>query len=63
MTGVDFYNLAVALRAKNSPAELRSATSRAYYGAFHKAHELLSTIGIALPQGPECHVKLRWILE
>ena len=52
MTGADFYNLALALQAKGGPAELRSATSRAYYAAFHRAHELLSSIGIRLPQGP-----------
>jgi len=63
MTGTDFYHLAVSLQAKGGPAELRSATSRAYYGAFHRAHELLASIGIRLPQGPECHAKLRWILE
>ena len=63
MTGTEFYNVAVALQAKGGPAELRSATSRAYYGAFHRAHELLVSIGIRLPQGPECHTKLRWVLE
>ena len=34
MNGVDFYNLALNLGARANPAELRSATSRAYYARF-----------------------------
>jgi uncharacterized protein (UPF0332 family) len=63
MDGSHFYTLATTLAAGSAPAEMRSATSRAYYGAFHRACELLRSIGIGLPGGPECHKKLRWILE
>jgi uncharacterized protein (UPF0332 family) len=63
MNGSDFYTLAVALSSGNSPAELRTVTSRAYYAAFHQANELLRSIGIHLPSGPESHKKLRWILD
>jgi uncharacterized protein (UPF0332 family) len=62
MDGEHFYALAVQLSSGMSAAELRSATSRAYYGAFHKAHELLQSIGITLPTGPECHQKVCFIL-
>jgi uncharacterized protein (UPF0332 family) len=62
MEGDDFLSLAVRLSSGTSAAELRSATSRAYYGAFHKARELLESIGIALPTGPECHQKICLVL-
>jgi hypothetical protein len=62
MEGDDFFSLAVRLSSGTSAAELRSATSRAYYGAFHKARELLERIGIALPTGPECHQKICFVL-
>ena len=61
--GTDFFYLAVSLSKGSTPAELRTATSRAYYGAFHKAKELIERCGIALPVGPECHVKLRYLLD
>jgi uncharacterized protein (UPF0332 family) len=63
MKGEAFYSLAVELAAGGKPEQLRSATSRAYYGACHKACEVLLSIGIALPSGPESHAKLRWILN
>ena len=31
--------------------------------AFHKARELLQSIGIGLPKGPECHTKLYHVLS
>ena len=36
--------------------------SRAYYGAFHTALNLLGCAGILLPPGPEAHQKLRFCL-
>lgn len=57
MTGADFYQLAVALGSGSSPAELRSATSRAYYGAFHMACAMLRDAGIVLPKDAACHEK------
>jgi uncharacterized protein (UPF0332 family) len=62
MDGDHFYTLAVQLSSGTHAAEFRSATSRAYYGAFHKARELLESIGITLPPGPECHQKVCLIL-
>jgi uncharacterized protein (UPF0332 family) len=62
MEGDDFFRLAVQLSSGTTPAELRSATSRAYYGAFHKTRELLESIGITLPAGPECHQKVCFVL-
>jgi uncharacterized protein (UPF0332 family) len=41
MTGRDFLALAMQLAGGGSEAEWRSATSRAYYAAFHVARELL----------------------
>ena len=58
-----FYDLAMRLASESQPAELRSAISRAYYGAFHTAVELLQDFGIQLPDGPECHTKVRFILD
>lgn len=63
MNGSDFYTLAIALQSAGGPAELRSATGRAYYGAFHRASEMLLSIGIRLPAGPECYTKIRMILS
>jgi len=63
MRGIAFFEYALRQSAESGPAELRSATSRAYYGAFHAALELLQGIGIQLPKGPECHTKLRFILD
>jgi hypothetical protein len=63
MNGKDFYSLAVSLAAGSTPAEMRSSISRAYYGAFHRACELLEHWRIALPLGPECHTKVRFLLE
>lgn len=51
MDGTDFYDLARSLGQGALPAERRTATSRAYYGAYHTAYELLSSIGVTLPRG------------
>ena len=58
----EFYDVAAQLGSKKLPAELRSATSRAYYAAFHSARALFVGIGISLPVGPECHTKLRFLM-
>ena len=58
-----FYDLAVDLSSVNSAAEQRSATSRAYYSAFHISCELLHSIGITLPKSDKCHEKVPWVLE
>ncbi len=47
MNGKDFISLAgrLAVAGKSSEAEYRSAVSRAYYGAYHCARELLESFG------------------
>ncbi len=62
MTGNEFIGLAERLAVSGGPAECRSAVSRAYYGAFHTALNLLGGAGILLPPGPEAHQKLRFCL-
>jgi uncharacterized protein (UPF0332 family) len=63
MTGRDF--LACAERFAQSPveAELRSAVSRAYYGAFHEAMSLLRESGVRLPRTEQIHVKVGFCLR
>lgn len=48
MRGEDFVALAGSLAARPSGTEAvyRTATSRAYYGAFHVACELLASLGV-----------------
>lgn len=50
MTGRDFIDC----------ADLRSAASRAYYGAFHSARELLESVGIRLPKTEQMHLKVAY---
>jgi uncharacterized protein (UPF0332 family) len=65
MTGDDFYVLAtdLLLSENSTAARLRTSVSRAYYAAFHRASALLSSIGIVLPKGAECHSKLVYVLS
>jgi uncharacterized protein (UPF0332 family) len=62
MKSTAFLSLAERLAKGTSPEEYRSAVSRAYYGAFHVAMELLLRVGIRLPASPEAHQKLRFCL-
>jgi uncharacterized protein (UPF0332 family) len=43
-----------------SEAEWRSAVSRAYYAAFHKARLLLRNLGFRVPRGDQAHAYL-WL--
>lgn len=64
MTGKDFIEFAAQLSASDSAAACRSCISRAYYGAFHVAREILDQdCGVVLPANAECHVKLQQLLE
>lgn len=63
MRGEDFLELAVSLLDSDSEAAWRSAVSRAYYGAFHTAKELLADAGIALPDSGEAHRKILYCLK
>lgn len=66
MNPTDFISLAVKLSNSRQEAELRTAVSRAYYGAFHAARELLEQCGVGFPPkellGAEIHMKVRFCL-
>lgn len=51
----DFLILAKELHLSGKEAALRSATSRAYYAAFHKGRETLSSMNLKIPTGPTAH--------
>ena len=62
MDGTDFLYLAVRLSGGVSEAEWRSAVSRAYYGVFHLALDLVESCGVTLPKTADAHDKLQWCL-
>jgi uncharacterized protein (UPF0332 family) len=55
MTGLDFVHLAKQLAAGSTEAEWRSAVSRAYYGAFHVARQLMTELGFAVARADRAH--------
>lgn len=60
---MDFRNylgLAITLRDGTTEAEWRSASSRAYYAAFHIARKLLLDLGFAVPRADRAHAYL-WL--
>ena len=63
----DFISLALRLSSSKRQADLRSAVSRAYYGAFHVACELLEDCGIQLSgkqlYGADAHKNVRFCLR
>jgi uncharacterized protein (UPF0332 family) len=63
MTGRDFVVCAGAFAKGASEAELRSAVSRAYYGAFHEARVLLADTGVRLPKTEQVHLKVGYCLQ
>jgi uncharacterized protein (UPF0332 family) len=63
MRSDEFLALAVELVASGSEARHRTAISRAYYGAFHFAKELLTATGIVLPDTAEAHRKMQMCLK
>jgi uncharacterized protein (UPF0332 family) len=66
MNPADFISLAIKLSNSQQESELRTAVSRAYYGAFHSARELLEDCGIRFPSaeliGADIHRKVRFCL-
>lgn len=66
MNPTDIISLAVKLSNSGQEAELRTAVSRAYYGAFHAARELLEESGVCFPSrelfGAQIHTKVRYCL-
>lgn len=67
MDPVDFIALAIRLSSSANEADLRSAVSRAYYGAFHLARSFLSDCGLRFSAkemyGAEIHNKVRYCLS
>lgn len=61
-----FVDLAIKLSNSRQEAELRTSVSRAYYGAFHSARELMEECGIDFPTrdllGADIHRKVRFCL-
>lgn len=51
----EFYNLAENLAASGSPAEVRTAVSRAYYASFHVGVEILSKMGFVIKRSALGH--------
>ncbi len=60
MNGSDFLPVAHVLLTGATEAFWRSAVSRAYYGAFHVARQLLEDLGFTVPQGDRAHAYL-WL--
>jgi uncharacterized protein (UPF0332 family) len=58
MNGSDFLHLAIQLGQSNDEARLRTAVSRAYYGVFHLAKDLLAEFGVQFPATEKQHSKL-----
>jgi uncharacterized protein (UPF0332 family) len=64
MRGREFYELAEHLAQGSRPSELRSAVSRAYYGAFHVAREFVDAeCRINLPTDASVHKKLQELFD
>jgi len=51
----DFYQLAVHLTQRGSPADLRTAIGRAYYACYNMAADLLRGWGIPLARNAAAH--------
>lgn len=64
MTGDEFIGLAgkLAVGAASGEAAYRSATSRAYYGAYHLAISLLADLSYSLPANANGHVFAQRVL-
>jgi hypothetical protein len=63
MTGDDFIHLAGKLATSADEAALRSAVSRAYYGAFHLAQQFLEDIERPIPRNAQAHVQAARTLQ
>lgn len=62
MDGGAFLSLALQLANGDTEARLRTSVSRAYYGAYHVARELVENCGVVVPKR-DVHNKLQWCLE
>lgn len=67
MDAADFISLAVRLSGSRREADLRTAVSRAYYGAFHLACGFVEDCGVRLAARElykvEAHQKVRFCLD
>ena len=63
MNGDAFISLAGKLATAADPAALRSAVSRAYYGAFHMAEAFLAEIDRPVPRNANAHVLVARTLQ
>jgi uncharacterized protein (UPF0332 family) len=63
MTGRDFIDCAEQFAEGHTEAVLRSAVSRAYYGAFHEALSLMHSCGVWFPRTEQVHVKVGYCLR
>lgn len=55
MRAAEFQALAEQLLQGQTPAEIRSAISRAYYAAYHFGAEALGACGITIPRNASGH--------
>ncbi len=62
MDANDFIEVAEQLLKDGNEPRLRTAVSRAYYGAFHAARRFLQDCGVEVPKS-DVHEKLRWCLQ
>lgn len=51
----DFLKVAVRLCLAGTEADWRTASSRAYFAAFHCARTLLTSMGFVVPRGDQAH--------
>jgi uncharacterized protein (UPF0332 family) len=63
MTGRGFVACAERLSRSSDEADLRTAVSRAYNGAFHQVRALLSECGVQVPKTEQVHVKMEFCLR
>lgn len=62
MSPNEFISVATQLLAGEGEGRLRSAVSRAYYGAFHIGKQLLSDCGVIIGIDALAHRNVRWCL-
>ncbi len=63
MNPLDFLSLAHKLAAGPGEAEFRSSVSRAYYSAFHSAHQRIAECGVKLPKSSTAHEKVTYCMQ
>ncbi|HET6881882.1 MAG TPA: hypothetical protein VFI31_17080 [Pirellulales bacterium] len=59
----EFISVATQLLAGRGEGRLRSAVSRAYYGAFHLARQFVADCGVIIPIDTLAHRNVQWCLS